>query len=89
MSFAVGLVGVDSAGGLLVSTAQSHVLFNGSLAAQVGSVVTPHGTGSHAAATVSGGAAAFRINGVPVARTSSSASCGHVLTGSSHVKVDT
>jgi uncharacterized Zn-binding protein involved in type VI secretion len=78
----LSLVGIDSAGGLLSSTAQAFVRVNGSLLAVVGTVVSPHGVGPHAAATMTSGSTLFKVNGTGVIFQGKLASCGHAVSGS-------
>ncbi len=85
---AASLVGTDSAGGgLIVGDLQPHVRINGIGWGVVGASIASHGTGSHAAATISQGSTFVRINGVPAAAFGHLATCGHTLTGSAHVKI--
>ena len=84
----VARVGIDSAGGLILGGGQFTTKCNGSLVAVIGDVITPHGLGPHAAATMIEGSSTVKINGKGVCRKGDAASCGHTIgTGSLNTKV--
>lgn len=86
--FAASLVGVDSAGGgLIVGDLQPHVKINGTSWGVVGALIASHGSSPHDAATISQGSSFIRINGVAPAAATFLATCGHTLTGSAHVRI--
>lgn len=74
---------LDSAGGIVTSTPQAFVRCEGQLVAVVGALVAPHGTGSHAIATLPNGSVFCSINGLAVILAGKAASCGHTASGSS------
>ena len=78
---------IDTAGGVIFSSIQSHVRANGIRLIVVGDHVADHGDGAHSDATMAIGSPVVRINGVRVIRAGDPATCGHIATGSSHVDV--
>lgn len=78
---------LDSAGGIVASSPQSFVRLEGQLVAAVGATVSPHGTGSHAAATLPAGSLFCQINGLAVVFAGQAATCGHTASGSAFARV--
>jgi uncharacterized Zn-binding protein involved in type VI secretion len=74
---AVCRIGVDKAGGTILSSSNGTVLVNGIPASVMGSKVAGHGKGSHSSPTMVTGSPNVFIQGVPVVRNGDSASCGH------------
>jgi len=87
----VARVGLDSAGGpILAQNAARNVFVNGAPIALEFDPITPHGQDQHAAASILTGAPNVLVNGIPVATTSSSTSCGHpIIPGSANVFIST
>ncbi|MNP88966.1 hypothetical protein D3C85_13600 [compost metagenome] len=83
----LSLVGVDSAGGVIVGPGSSTWTWNGKKISLVGDAVAGHGNGSHAGPTIATGSPWWTINGVPVTRVKSVATCGHGATGSPPVDI--
>ena len=80
---------VDSAGGLLGPSLETHVRLDGDAWVVVGTTVVSHGSSPHNAATMSQGSAYVRINGVAVCAAGDLATCGHAGTpGSSVVRIE-
>ena len=83
--------GVDSAGGLIATpTTPRTVFINGSPAACAGDPVTGHGSGAHAAPTltVTRTPTVF-VNGLPLVVATDLATCGHPVVASSNVVITT
>lgn len=82
------VVGVDSAGGgLITGDLQPHVQINGRSWGVFGASIASHGASPHDSATIAQGSTFVRLNGVAPAALGFAASCGHTLTGSAHVKI--
>lgn len=77
----IALVGMDSAGGVILGGGQSFFRVNGSFVAVIGDAVAGHGQDAHAGPVMVGGSTLFKINGLSVCRAGDPASCGHVVTG--------
>lgn len=89
MAGAVSLVGIDTAGGgLVISSPQDFVTVDGVLVACIGSQIADHGSGGHNSALVAEGSSFVSIDGMVVAFALALASCGHSLSGSAHVTID-
>lgn len=85
---AASLVGIDSAGGgLILGDLEPHVRINGIGWAVRNAAIASHGSSPHDAAVISQGSTFVRINGVKPSAAGHSATCGHTLTGSAHVKI--
>lgn len=83
----ISRIGIDTAGGIITGPPMAAtVLVNGAPAAVLGSLVAPHGTGPHAAASMIQGSATVFANGLPVCRDGDAASCGDTATGSGDVE---
>ena len=83
MGESIARVGVDSAGGVILGGGASTVFCNGSLVAVLGDDVTPHGSGAHAAPTLTSASSTVFANGIALCRKGDSVSCGHTIsTGS-------
>jgi uncharacterized Zn-binding protein involved in type VI secretion len=81
-------IGVDTAGGLLLPTAQqTFCRIDGALWATLGVSIAGHGSGPHTSANIVLGSAFVRINGQPVVFAGLVATCSHVVTGSGPVTV--
>ena len=86
----VARTGVDTAGGVLIANTTRTVFVNGAPIALEFDSIAPHGQSPHDAAVVLTGAPNVIANGLPVATTSSSTSCGHPITpGSTNVFIST
>jgi len=86
--FKASLVGIDSAGGgLILGSGNIFCKIAGSFWAVVGDSIASHGSGPHAAATITGGSSFIKIGGIPACFAGNLASCGDTITGSAHVKV--
>ncbi len=75
----------DSAGGPILSSANSTVFANGLMVAVRGAAVAGHGQNEHAGAIMVGASGTVFASGINVCRQSDSASCGHTATGSGNV----
>lgn len=75
-------------GGVITGVLQAIVRHGGFNVAVVGALVADHGSGSHNAAHLLASSAIVRINGLGVVRAGDAATCGHLATGSSHVRVN-
>lgn len=87
MSFAVSLVGIDSAGGQIVGVLETTLRAAGVPVVVVGASVADHGSGAHNAATMAAGSSLLRVGGVAVVHAGSPATCGHLATGSAFLRV--
>lgn len=85
MSNKVSLVGIDSAGGVIQGPGKPNWTWNGAPMSVVGDDVTGHGSGSHASAKMVQGSPWFTIDGIPVVRATSKASCNDEATGSAQM----
>lgn len=84
----VGRVGVDVAGGLLMTPLVPTVTVQGMPIAVVGTPITPHGKFPHSGATMAQGSPNVFAGGKPVCGTMDIATCGHPLISSSNVFVN-
>lgn len=85
---AASRVGIDNAGGgLITGDLEPHVKINGVSWAVFGAAIASHGPSPHDAATISQGSTFVRINGVAPAAFGHLATCGHTVTGTAHVKI--
>jgi uncharacterized Zn-binding protein involved in type VI secretion len=82
----VGRIGDLVGAGALIGPLAPNVLINGQPIALVGTPVSSHGTGVHAAAVMTG-ASTVLVNGIPVVGTGDVATCGDVLIATSNVFV--
>lgn len=78
--FPAARIGVDTAGGPLTTPLQTTVFAGGSLWAVMGTTVSPHAPGPHAAATVVKASTTVYVGGIPACRASDLASCGCPVT---------
>lgn len=86
---AASRVGIDNAGGgLILGDLQPHVKINGVSWAVFGALIASHGAAPHDAATISTASTFVKLNGVAPAAVGHLASCGHALTGTAHVKIE-
>jgi len=83
----VSLVGVDSAGAVITGPGASNWTWNGSPISLVGDAVAGHGKDAHAGPVIASGSPWMTIDGVPVTRVGSVATCGHGATGSSDMDI--
>lgn len=83
----VGVTGRDTAGGMVLPTS-THVKVNGRPVALHGDVVAAHGNPPHSPAPTLIASRNIKVNGVPIAITGDSATCGHTLSGTSHLNVN-
>lgn len=80
----IARIGIDTAGGIIISNVAScNVFINGAQAVLAGANIAPHG--SHSNATMVGSSGSVFINGLGVVRQGDVASCGHVATGSGSI----
>lgn len=78
---------MDSAGGMILTGCNS-VLINGMPTARILSNVAGHGKNEHAGPVMVGSDASVLVEGLPICKTGSAASCGHVLMpGSANVRI--
>lgn len=89
--FPAALVEIDTVlgnpAGFIKITAQMFVQAGGYWVATELAEIADHGSGAHNAATIKEGSVFVRIAGFPVAMEGSAATCNHVVTGSSHVRL--
>lgn len=83
----VSLVGVDSAGGTILGPGAPNWTWNGSPLSLLGDRVAGHGLPPHTAPRIATASPWMTIDGVPVTRVGSVASCGHGVTGSSMMDI--
>lgn len=83
----VCLVGVDAAGGIITGPGSANWTWDGVPISLLGDSVASHGRSPHDAAMIADASPWFTIDGVPVTRTGSMASCGHAATGSAPLSV--
>lgn len=88
MAKSVGRVGLDIAGGPLMTPLVPNVLVNGKPIAVVGTPITPHGKFPHSGAVMAKGSPNVFAGGKPVCGTTDLASCGHPLVSTSNVFVN-
>ena len=75
----------DTAGGTITGVLAPTVFVNGKPIAVKGATVAGHGTGPHAAPTMSEASTKVYANGIGVCRAGDKATCGDAATGSSNV----
>ena len=75
----------DTAGGTITGVLAPTVFVNGKPIAVQGATVAGHGTGLHAAPTMSDASTKVYANGKGVCRAGDKATCGDAATGSSNV----
>lgn len=78
----ISLVNKDSAGAVIVGPGATNWTWNGSPISLVGDAVMPHGQPPHSGPSIANGSPWMTINGIPVTRDGSMATCGHAATGS-------
>jgi uncharacterized Zn-binding protein involved in type VI secretion len=78
----ISLVGIDQAGDTILGPGKPNWTWNGAPISVLGDLVKPHAAGPHKAATIVVGSAWMSIDGIPVTRMGSLASCEHLATGS-------
>ena len=84
----VGRVGLDIAGGPLLTPLVPTVTVNGAPIAVVGTPITPHGKFPHTGATMAQGSPNVYAGGKPVCGSTDLATCGHPLVSTSNVFVN-
>lgn len=85
MSNPVSLVGVDQAGGKILGPGKANWTWNGIPMSVQGDAVEPHAPGPHMAATIRTDSPWMSIDGIPVTRATSPATCDHVASGSAQM----
>lgn len=85
MARSVGRVGVDTAGGVLMSPIVPNVFVNGAPIAVEFTPVSPHGKGPHGGSFMTHGSPLVVAGGSLVNATGDLASCGHPLLSTSNV----
>lgn len=83
----VSLVGVDSAGGVIIGPGASSWTWNGSKISLLGDAVAGHGESPHSGPVIATASPWMTIDGTPVTRVKSVATCGHGVTGSSGMDI--
>ena len=78
----ISLVGTDTAGGVILGPGKPKWTWNGKAISVVGDAVAGNGLPPHAAPKIAVGSPWMTIDGIPVTRAGSSATCGHAATGS-------
>jgi uncharacterized Zn-binding protein involved in type VI secretion len=73
----------DIVGGGAIVNGSNTVTANGIPVAQLGSVVSGHGIGPHAASVIAVASPTVFANGIPIARLGDIASCGDVVANAS------
>lgn len=81
MSYGVAVKTKDSAGEKHLAGGQTFFKVEGQIVVVKGDAVTPHGSGPHAAPTMTQGSSWLKLNGKPACRQGHPASCGHTSTG--------
>lgn len=81
----VCLLGISTAGGVILGQTQSTVYAESTLVSVVGDSISPHGKGNHAGAVMVTGSANVFVDGIPVCRDGDLASCGHPASASNSV----
>ena len=89
MSFGIAVKGLDQAGGAQLAGTAPWYRIDGQPVVVRGDPIAGHGNATHGAPVMVEGEAWFRAAGVPVCRAGHAASCGHVTTGRSHVRLAT
>lgn len=77
----ISLVGIDTAGGKIVGPGKPNWTWNGAPISVLGDSIEPH-TPAHIGATINTASPWMTIDGIPVTRLGSTATCDHVATGS-------
>lgn len=83
----VSLVGIDSAGGKITGPGNPNWTWNGAPISLLGDSIEPHAPGTHMAAKINTASPWMTIEGIPVTRVTSTATCDHVATGSSQMDI--
>lgn len=83
----VSLVGESVAGGVIAGPGAPNWRVTGKAVSLLGDAVTPHGNGQHAGPVMVTASPWMKINGKPVVRAGSVASCGHVANGNPWMKI--
>jgi uncharacterized Zn-binding protein involved in type VI secretion len=83
----VSLIGIDQAGDTIVGPGNPNWTWNGVPISIVGDTIKPHKAGPHIAAKITVGSPWMTIEGIPVTRAGSAASCGDVATGSAPMDI--
>lgn len=83
----VSLVEADSAGAVITGPGAPNWTWNGKPISLLGDKVAGHGKSPHSAPVIATASPWMTINGIPVTRVGSVASCGHGATGSSDMDI--
>jgi Uncharacterized conserved protein len=83
----VSLVGVDTAGGVITGPGKPNWTWNGRAMSVVGDGVAGHGAGAHAGPAIANGSPWFKIDGIPVTRATSKATCNDDASGSADMYI--
>jgi uncharacterized Zn-binding protein involved in type VI secretion len=83
----VSLIGIDQAGDTIVGPGNPNWTWNGVPISIVGDTIKPHKAGPHIAAKIADGSPWMTIEGIPVTRAGSLATCGDVATGSAPMDI--
>lgn len=83
----LSLVGADSAGGAITGPGAPTWTWDGKKISLLGDMISPHGLPPHNAPVIVTGSPWWSIDGIPVTRVGSIASCGHGATGSPPVDI--
>jgi len=83
----VSLVGADSAGAVITGPGKPNWTWNGKPISVLGDAVAGHGDAPHSAPKIATASPWMTIDGIPVTRVGSVATCGHGATGSSDMDI--
>jgi uncharacterized Zn-binding protein involved in type VI secretion len=81
------LVGVDSAGAVIVGAINKKLTVGGKACAVVGDKVAGHGKSPHSGPVMVQGSSKLTVDGIPVCLRGHLASCGHTATGNNKLTV--
>lgn len=82
----MSLVGLDTAGGIILGGGQDFVSADDALVSVVGDKVAPHP--GHITAQMVQGNSFVTINGIPIVHAGDRASCDHQATGQAWITID-
>lgn len=80
-------VGIDAAGGVYQTTYSKNLYVNGAPAGSLGSIVAGHGPPPHTPNPIVTASSSVFSGGIPIARKTDKASCGHPTCSSSNVRI--
>lgn len=83
----LSLVGVDTAGAPITGPGADTWTWDGKKISLLGDLVAPHGLPPHTAPSIVTGSPWWTIDGIPVTRVGSVASCGHGASGTPPVDI--